>query len=79
MITQKEQRLEEEATVKARASGFPKKPEIDLSQGLSLDISLSSEPKPASPEQKNPIPKEEGLGSILEGLDLEGLSKKRDQ
>ncbi len=79
IIAQKEKRPGEEATVKVRSSGFPQKPEIDLSQGLSLDISFPSEQKPASPEQKSSVPKEEGLGPMLEGLDFSGLSKKKDQ
>jgi hypothetical protein len=80
IITQKEKRLEqEEATIKAQGPVFPKKSEIDLSQGLSLDISIASDLKAAPREQKSSLPKEEGLGLILEGLDLSGLSKKRDQ
>jgi hypothetical protein len=79
IITQKEKRLEqEEATIKAQGPVFPKKSEIDLSQGLSLDISIASDLKAAPREQKSSVPKEEGLGLILEGLDLSGLSKKRD-
>ncbi len=80
IIAQKQKRLEgEEATIKSHSSVLPKKPEIDLSQGLSLDISIPSDMEAAPREQKNSLPKEEGLGLILEGLDLSSLSKKRDQ
>jgi hypothetical protein len=80
IITQREGRLEnQETTIIAKGSVLPRKPEIDLSQGLSLDISIPSDLKTASPAQKSSVPKEEGLGSILEGLDISSLSKKRDQ
>jgi hypothetical protein len=78
IIAQKEKRLEgEEATIKARSPVLPKKPEIDLSQGLSLDILNSSDLKAAPREQKRPAFEEGGLELTLEGIDLNGNSKNR--
>jgi hypothetical protein len=78
IITQKEKRLErEEETRKAHRPVFPQKPEIDLSQGLSLDISIPSDMKTAPREQKNPAHKEGGLDLTLEGFDLQGNSEKQ--
>ncbi len=50
IITQKERGSEKETTIKAQAPGFSKESEIDLSQGLSLDISFPSD---LDPEKKN--------------------------
>jgi hypothetical protein len=78
IIAQKEKRLEgEEATKKAQSPVLPKKPEIDLSQGLSLDISIPSDLKAAPQEQKRPAFKEGGIELSLEGLDLNGNTENR--
>ena len=78
IIAQKEKRREgEEATIKAYGPVLPKKPEIDLSQGLSLDISIPSDLKAAPREQKSPAFEEGGLELTLEGFDLNGNSEKR--
>ena len=78
IIAQKEKPLEGEATIKVRSSVPPKKPEIDLSQGLSLDISIPSDLKAAPRETKRPSSKEGGLDLNLEGFDINDNYEKRD-
>jgi hypothetical protein len=80
IITQKEKRLEnQEATLKAKGPVLPKNPEIDLSQGLSLDISIPSDLVAAQRKQKSSALKGGGLDLTLEGLDLNGNSEKRSK
>ncbi|MBI4766892.1 MAG: hypothetical protein HY787_20255 [Deltaproteobacteria bacterium] len=79
-IAQKEKTLGgEEATIKAPGTGLPKKPEIDLSQGLSLDISIPSDLKAAPREPQSSASKEGDLDLKLEGFDIDGNYKKRGQ
>ena len=68
--TTQRERSEKEATIKAQAPGLSKGPEIDLSQGLSLDISIPSDLKAAPRELKSSAPGEGGLELTLEGLEL---------
>ena len=78
IITQKERGQEREgATIKSQGPGVSKAAEIDLSQGLSLDISIPSDLKTAPRELKNSTLKEGGLELTLEGFDLNGNSEKR--
>jgi hypothetical protein len=70
VITQKEREQEREAsTGKPQGPLTSNEPRIDLDQGLSLDISSSSDLKAAPKELKIPSPEEGGLELSLEGLD----------
>ena len=77
IITQKAKESEKEATIKAQAPEVSKAPEIDLSQGLSLDISIPSDLKAAPGEPKKSPSAEKGLELTLEGLELISNPEKR--
>jgi hypothetical protein len=70
VITQKEREQEREAsTGKPQGPLTSNEPRIDLDQGLSLDISSSSDLKAAPKELKIPSLEDGGLELSLEGLD----------
>jgi hypothetical protein len=78
IITQKGSGQEPgEATIKAQGPGIFKAPEIDLSQGLSMDISIPSDPKAGARESKVSSPKEGELELTLEGFELNSNPEKK--
>jgi hypothetical protein len=77
IISQQQRRSEmEEATIKTQGPVVPKKPDIDLSQGLSLDISIPSEDKTVARNPKN-IFQSGGPELTLEGFELNGSPEKK--
>ena len=78
IITQKKSDQERgEATIKAQGPGVFKVPEVDLSQGLSMDISIPSDQKAAPRDSKSSSLKEGELELTLEGFEINSNPEKR--
>ena len=76
IITQKEKKVRrEEETVKVQSPIPSQKQEIDLSQGLSLDISIPSDLKASAREQNPRKLGQGGLELTLEGFDISDNSE----
>ena len=68
----------EDPLVKTQSPFQPEITEIDLSQGLSLDILIPSDEKAPSPEPKSASLEEGGLALSLEGLEINSNPEKKN-